>query len=110
MIQKHCGEYLRRLSSDKEGFELRYHKWQCQICGRIFTQKSRVENVEAAQRDHLDMAFQVVQGVMDRVRGVVEVLETTPERDQNINVVEEFKEVLRDMTRLKHNLYGIRKE
>jgi hypothetical protein len=41
MIQKHCGRRLTPIGSHAEGYKRGEHSWKCQVCGEIFTQKTR---------------------------------------------------------------------
>lgn len=41
MISKHCGQRLRKVSTDREDYILKYAVWRCNICGRIFSQGLR---------------------------------------------------------------------
>jgi ribosomal protein L37AE/L43A len=51
MISKHCGQRLRRTSSDREGFIQKFVVWQCDECGRRFSQGLRIAKGLESEKD-----------------------------------------------------------
>jgi ribosomal protein L37AE/L43A len=41
MISKHCGQRLRRVSTDREAYINKAIVWRCDTCGRFFAQGLR---------------------------------------------------------------------